>query len=444
MILYAVTQDQEQMTGRPFGPVVLHLGRRGRAGFYPIMPVYEYTALNRAGKSTNGIIDADSVVAARQRLRATGIFPVEVKETFSTARDTASTPAALATFLKRIRPAELSATTRQLSILLGAGVPLVGSLDALISQVANPLLKKIMAQVKESVNEGNSLAFSLSEHPRVFSQIYVNMVRAGEASGTLDLVLERLAEFGEHQQTLRGRFKAALAYPVFMFFVGTLVLFFLVAFVVPNITQLFREMGQTLPLPTLALIGTSNFLKSFWWLVLLALACAVVTTRQFKRTPRGQHVFDLAKLRLPIIGDINKKIAMARFGRTLGSLLQNGVPLLSALEIVRNVLNNTLIAGVVDNATEDIRTGEGLTTALGQSRWFPPMVTQMISVGEQSGQLEVMLNKIGEVYEREAELQIMAMTALLEPVMILAMGLAVGFIVVSILLPIFEMNQMIR
>ena len=417
---------------------------RAELGSAYTMPVYEYSAFNRAGKNATGIIDADSVVAARQRLRATGIFPVKVKETSSMPRDIASSPAALSTLFKRIRPGEISATTRQLSILLGAGVTLVASLDALIAQVTNPLLKKIMAQVKESVNEGNSLASSLSQHPKVFSQIYINMVRAGEASGTLDLVLERLAEFSEHQQALRGRFKAALAYPVFMFFVGTLVLFFLVAFIVPNIAKLFSDMNQALPLPTIALIGVSNFLKSFWWLVVLALACAVVTAKRLKRTPKGQNIFDLAKLRMPIIGDINTKIAMARFGTTLGSLLQNGVPLLSALQIVRNVISNTLIAGVLDSAMEEIQAGKGLATPLGQSRWFPPMAIQMISVGEQSGELEGMLNKIGEIYEREAESQIMAMTSLLEPVMILTMGLAVGFIVISILLPIFEMNQMIR
>ena len=426
-----------------FGCLALGPDRPG-LGSVNTMPVYEYTAFNRAGKNATGIIDADSVVAARQRLRATGIFPVEVKETSSMPGDRASGQASLSTLLKRIKPGELSATTRQLSILLGAGVTLVASLDALISQITNPLLKKIIAQVKESVNEGNSLAFSLSQHPRVFSQIYVNMVRAGEASGTLDLVMERLAEFSEHQQALRGRFKAALAYPVFMFFVGTLVLFFLVAFIVPNISKLFSEMNQALPLPTIALIGVSDFLRSFWWLVLLALVCAVVAAKRLKRTPKGQNIFDLAKLRLPIIGDINTKIAMARFGTTLGSLLQNGVPLLSALEIVRNVINNTLIADLLDSAMEDIQAGKGLATPLGQSRWVPPMAIQMISVGEQSGQLEGMLNKIGDVYEREAELQIMALTSLLEPVMILAMGVAVGFIVISILLPIFEMNQMIR
>jgi general secretion pathway protein F len=408
------------------------------------MPVYEYTALDGSGKRVNGIIDADSPVAARQRLRSSGIFPVDVKETSSRPRDLRSGPVSLSALLKRIKPGEVSVATRQLSILLGAGVPLVASLDALISQTTNPLLKKIMAQIKESVNEGNSLAHAISNRPRVFTNVYVNMVRAGEASGSLDVVLERLADLGEHEQALRGRFKAALAYPVFMFFIGTLVLFFLITFVVPNITQIFREMEQTLPIPTVVLIDVSNFLKSFWWLILLATASAIVIIRRLKNTPRGRYVWDELKLRIPILGPINNKIAVARFGRTLGSLLKSGVPLISALQIVRNIVDNVMIADVIDNTVDEIQAGKSLASPLAQSRWFPPIVVQMISVGEQSGELEAMLSKIADTYDRDVESQIMAMTSMLEPVMILVMGLIVGFIVVSILLPIFEMNQMIR
>jgi general secretion pathway protein F len=408
------------------------------------MPVYEYTALDGSGKSVNGIVDADSPLAARQRLRGSGIFPVDVKETSSSPRDLRSGPVSVSALLKRIKPGEVSVATRQLSILLGAGVPLVASLDALISQLTNPLFKKIMAQIKESVNEGNSLAHAISNRPRVFTNVYVNMVRAGEASGSLDVVLERLADLGEHEQALRGRFKAALAYPVFMFFIGTLVLFFLITFVVPNITQIFREMEQTLPIPTVVLIDVSNFLKSFWWLILLATASAIVIIRRLKNTPRGRYVWDELKLRIPILGPINNKIAVARFGRTLGSLLKSGVPLISALQIVRNIVDNVMIADVIDNTVDEIQAGKSLASPLAQSRWFPPIVVQMISVGEQSGELEAMLNKIADTYDRDVESQIMAMTSMLEPVMILVMGLIVGFIVVSILLPIFEMNQMIR
>jgi general secretion pathway protein F len=408
------------------------------------MPVYEYTALDGSGKSVNGIIDADSPVAARQRLRGSGIFPVDVKETSSRPRDLRSGPVSVSALLKRIKPGEVSVATRQLSILLGAGVPLVASLDALILQITNPLLKKIVAQIKESVNEGNSLAFALSSHPRVFSSIYVNMVRAGEASGSLDVVLERLADLGEYQQALRSRFKAALAYPVFMFFIGTLVLLFLITFIVPNITQIFREMHQTLPIPTVVLISVSNFLKSFWWLILLAIAVGIVIIRQLKNTPRGRYVWDEVKLRIPVFGPISNKMAVARFGRTLGSLLKAGVPLISALQIVRNIVNNVIIADVIDNTVDEIQAGKSLASPLSQSRWFPSIVVQMISVGEQSGELETMLSKIADTYDRDVESQIMAMTSMLEPVMILVMGLVVGFVVISILLPIFEMNQMIR
>ena len=408
------------------------------------MPVYEYTALDGAGKNVSGIIDADSAVAARQKLRGSGIFPVQVKTTSSKPKDVPSRSVTITNIFQRVKPGELSATTRQLSILLGAGVTLVASLDALIAQIANPLLKKIMAQVKEAVNEGRSLAFSLSQHPKIFSQIYINMVRAGEASGSLDLVLDRLAEFSEHQDALRGRFRAALAYPVFMFFIGSIILFFLITFIVPNITKIFSDMHQTLPLPSLVLIGVSNFLKSFWWLVLLVLIVCVLLTKKLIKTPRGSHIWDEIKLRMPVIGGIYLKMAMARFGRTLGSLLRSGVPPLSALEIVRNIVNNTLIAEAIDHAMEEIEAGASLAISLTKSRWFPPIVIQMISVGEQSGELENMLDKVADVYERETESKIMAMTSMLEPVMILVMGVVVGFIVISILLPIFEMNQMIR
>lgn len=407
------------------------------------MPVYEYTALNKSGKSINGIIDADSPVAARQKLRGSGIFPVDVKETSSKPKDLRPGAVSVSTFLNRIKPAEISIATRQLSILLGAGVPLVASLDALLSQITNPLIKKIMAEVKESVNEGNSLAHALSKHPRAFSNVYVNMVHAGEASGSLDVVLDRLANLGEHQQALMGRLKAALTYPIFMSIIGTLVLFFLMTFVVPNITQIFTEMHAALPVPTVVLINVSNFLKSFWWLILVGIACGIVVIKQLIKTPKGRYFWDEAKLRIPIIGPINRKIALGRFGRTLGSLLQAGVPLISALQIVRNIVNNVIIADVIDTAVEEIQAGKGLASPLAQSRWFPSIVVQMIFVGEQSGELETMLGKVADTYERDVESQIMAMTSMLEPVMILLMGLIILFIVISILLPIFEMNQMI-
>jgi general secretion pathway protein F len=408
------------------------------------MPVYEYRALNSSGKTLKGILDADSDVVAREKLRASGIFPVEIKEALSKPRGLSSEPGSVVRVLRGVRPAEISVLTRQLSTLLGAGVPLIGSLESLVAQITNPTFKRVMAQVKESVNEGNSLAFSLSQHPKVFSSIYVNMVESGEASGSLDVVMDRLADFGEHQQALRSRFKAALAYPIFMSIVGTIVLFVLVTFIVPNITKVFTEMRQTLPLPTVVLIEVSDFLLSFWWIILLGLFCGIVILRRMKRRPRGRYLWDRLKLRIPVVGPLNQKIALGRFARTLGSLLQSGVSLISALQIVSRIVDNVLIQEVIEKAGDEIQKGQSLAGSLSQSPWFPSMAIQMISVGEQSGELEGMLYKIAESQEREVESQITALTSMLEPLMILVMGVIVGFIVFSIILPIIEMSQMIR
>jgi general secretion pathway protein F len=407
------------------------------------MPVYEYTALDRAGKNVAGIIDADSTVAARQKLRASGKFPVQVKETTAKAKSEAAASFSLMPIFNRVTPEDIHALTRQLATLLNAGIPLVGALDALMEQTTSPPLKRIIAQIKESVNEGNSLTVSLSKHPKLFSNIYINMVRAGEASGSLDVVLERLAEFGEHQQALKGRFQAALVYPIFMAIVGAGVLFFLLSFVVPNLTRIFTEMKQVLPLPTTILIWFSDFMRSYWWVIVLLIVAIIFGIKEFIKRPKGRYAWDTLKLRLPVIGQINRKIVLSRFGRTLGSLLQSGVPLITSLEIVRNIVSNVLIGEVIDEAMEDIQAGKSLNLALSKSIWFPPVFRQMVSVGEQSGDLEGMLNKTADAYEREVETRITGMTALIEPIMILFMAVVVGFIVISILLPIFEMNQMV-
>ncbi|MDH3867022.1 MAG: type II secretion system inner membrane protein GspF [Desulfobulbaceae bacterium] len=408
------------------------------------MPVYEYTALDRAGKNVVGIIDADSTVAARQKLRASGKYPVQIKETTAKAKSESAAGFSLPSLFNRITPDDIHALTRQLATLLNAGIPLVGALDALMEQTTSPPLKKIIAQIKESVNEGNSLTVSLTRHPKLFSNIYINMVRAGEASGSLDVVLERLAEFGEHQQALKGRFQAALVYPVFMAIIGTGVLFFLLSFVVPNLTRIFTEMKQVLPLPTTILIWFSDFMRSYWWAILVVIVAIIIGIKEFIKSPKGRHIWDTLKLHLPVIGQINRKIALSRFGRTLGSLLQSGVPLITSLQIVRNIVNNVLIGAVIDEAMEDIQAGKSLNLALSRSIWFPPVFRQMVSVGEQSGDLEGMLHKVADSYEREVETRITGMTALIEPIMILFMAAIVGFIVISILLPIFEMNQMIN
>ena len=408
------------------------------------MSVFEYIALDEKGNQRKGFIDAPGIAAARQKLREENVYPVEINQAAG-KKETALSGALKINLWERVSAGEVSVFTRQLSTLLGSGMPLVPSLSILMQQAQNPLLKKSLAQIREQVNEGKSLTEGMSEFPQIFPPFYLNMVRAGEASGTINLVLERLADFSENQQALISKIKSAMYYPIVMLFMGTAVIFLLMTFVVPKITGIFADMHQTLPMVTTILVMVSNFLKSFWWLILILLAVSIAALKYMKDgTETGRHIWDNAKLKIPLFGQINRKIAIARFCRTLATLLQSGVPLLSAMEIVRNIVNNIIIGEAIRQAAKDIEEGKGLSGPLSQSGMFPPLVTEMIAVGEQSGTLEKMLNRIATAYENESQANIMIMTSLLEPIMILVMGLAVGFIVVSILLPIFEMNQLVR
>lgn len=413
------------------------------------MPVYEYTALDAAGKKHKGVLDADSLPAARQKIRQLGKYPVEIKETAPKGRR-GQQGAGKSGFFSlhggaRVKQQEIHVATRQLATLLGAGIPLVPALTGLIEQTSSKSLQTIITQIKDAVNEGNSLTDALAEHPRLFSKVYVNMVRAGEASGSLDVVLDRLAEFGERQQAMRSRITAALIYPIFMALVGIGVLFALITFIVPSITKVFIDRKQALPLPTTILIQISAFLQEWWWLALLLLAAAFLGLRHFfLQTPPGRRIWDKLKLTLPVIKDLNIKIAAASLGRTMASLLQAGVPLVTSLQIVKNILNNVLLADVLDQAGEELQKGKSLSGFLRGNPYFTPMLVQMIAVGEQSGSLDKMLEKAADSYEKEVEAKVLAMTSMIEPIMILAMGMAVGFIVMSILLPIFEMNQLVK
>jgi len=406
------------------------------------MPVYEYRALNKKGKNTKGIIDAESESQARSKLRSSGNYPVSIKKSRNRSGSKGRKGTTVGLF-ERVKSEEISVFTRQLATLLGAGIPLIQALNSLVDQTGNSTLKKVIAQIKESVNEGNTLTKALAEHPKLYSSIYVNMVRAGEASGSLDVVLEKLADFSEKQEVLKGRLRAALVYPVFMAFIGTAILFVLITYIVPNITQVFNDMDQVLPLPTLFLITLSDFLKGYWWGLLVVGGMVVIGARWFVQRAYGRKLWDLVKLRSPVVGPVAQKVILARFASTLGSLLGSGVGLMTAMNIVRALVDNVHIAEVIDEAMTRIQKGKNMADSLSSSEWFPPMFVQMIAVGEQSGNLEEMLDKVAQAYEREVETAIMGMTSMIEPIMIVAMGAAVGFVVLSILLPIFEMNQMI-
>ena len=292
------------------------------------MPVFEYTALNDKGKKLKGIIDAQSTAAARQKLRDSNIYLIDLQES-SGAKKSISLKQPLGGLFGKVGSREVTVMTRQLATLLGAGLPLVQSLTTLIAQTSHPQLKTILSRVREEVNEGNSFSQTMTHYPQVFPAFYLNMVRAGEASGTLHLVLERLADFSEKQQALKGRVRAALAYPLFMFLIGSVVLFFLVTFVVPNVTRIFDEMHQTLPLITILLIGVSRFLETFWWVIVAGLIGAFVALKYFlSKTQKGRTLLDRTLLALPVIGQMNRKMAVARFSRTWGLSWRAGSPCL--------------------------------------------------------------------------------------------------------------------
>jgi general secretion pathway protein F len=333
--------------------------------------------------------------------------------------------------------------TRQLSTLIGAGFQLVTAINTLIPQTKSYAFKKILARIKDSIVEGNSFANALSQYPGIFSSLYVNMVHSGESSGSLEIVLERLADITEKQQALSNRIRSSLTYPVFMTFIGAVVLFLLLTFIVPSITSIFTDMNQVLPAPTRFLITISDIFKSYWWIFFIVIIGSLIIFRRLKKTATGLYFLDKTILYLPVIGLLAKKLAVARFSRTLGSLLENGVSMLSALEIVKNIVGNVLISNTIDTAAKEVGKGHGLGAALSESSLFPNLSIQMIQVGEQSGELESMLAKVADIFENEVESSIMSMTSLIEPIMILIMGVIVGFIVLSICLPIFEMNQLI-
>ncbi len=407
------------------------------------MPIYDYKALNGQAKTVSGIVDADSRLGARQKLQGQGLFPVTIEE----SRDATALPAGRRLTglnpLAKIRPAEIGMMTRQLATLMEAGFPLVSALEAVITQTESARFKTVLAQLREKVVEGQSLAEALQAYPSIFSPVYINMIRAGEASGTLELVMERLADISEKQEAMKSRIRAAMTYPILMLLLGSAILFFLMTHVVPNITGIFVEMQRTLPAPTRILIQVSQFLQRYLVVILLALPALVIAFRQLVKTDKGRRMLDQALFKLPVVSSILKKLSAARFAQMLGSLIENGIPLLGAMQVVRGITGNRLFGEAIDKAAEDVSKGLGLARSLRGIELMPPLAVQMIEVGEQSGELEKMLAKVADFYERQLENQLLGLTALMEPLMIVVMGLIIGFIVLSICLPIFEMNQLI-
>jgi general secretion pathway protein F len=409
------------------------------------MPVYAYKGLTPQGRAVSGVLDADSLTSACLSLRRSGVFPTAIDE--ETARRTQAdgppTARPISPF-ERVPVQELALFTRQLATLSGAGLPLVECLETLGDQVERAALKRALTHVRQQVREGRSLADALQSHPRVFSSIYINMVRSGEESGALDMVLSRLADYTEGQARLVRTVQSALTYPVLMVMVSSAILVFLLAYVVPQVTRVFSETGQALPLTTQILISVSLFLADHWWELLLLCACGALGLSRVLHTTKGRTWWDRFILRLPWVGRLVQRLNIARVSRTLGALLASGVPILTALSIVTQLVSNTVLRRVLEEARVSVQEGESLAAPLKRSGLFPGLFLQMVAVGERSGELEHMLSRAADAYDEEVAATLARLTSLLEPLTILVMGGVVLFIVLAILLPIFQLNQLVH
>lgn len=407
------------------------------------MPVYAYKAYDASGAAVSGIIDADTPKEARAKLRRQSIFVTKVDEAGEGVSLTSEVK--VARLWRRVRRQDVVVMTRQLATLVRSGMPIVQALTAISEQLEGHAMQRVVYGVRERVNAGEPLADALEQHPKLFNELYVNLVRAGEAAGALETILGRLADYMEAVQKQRSKVLSSMIYPALMIVVGSGVLLFLMTFVVPRLTQVFEEMGQDLPVMTQILIAVSGFLGSWRFLVLIAVVIAlVVVVRLNTRSGRGRFLLDRLRLRVPVAGGLARKIAVSRFARTLGTLLAGGIPVLKALDIVQGVIGNAVLGQAIAEARQRIGEGASMSDELRKSQEFPPIVVHMVAVGEASGSLEEMLLNVADTYDNEVEVATNSLIALIEPLMIVLMGLVVGFIVLSILLPIFEMNRFAR
>ena len=416
------------------------------------MPIYRYKAIATGGGKRAGVIDADTPRDARAKLRTNGLLVSDIVET--NKRSTRKSIAAEGFFARfqRNRSQRTSTSakdldlvtgvTRQLGTMLGSGIPMTEALRALIDQADERSAETMFRQIRERVNQGASFADALEDHPSLFSELYVNMVRAGEAAGNIDVVLTRLADYLQAQRRLRRKVVSALTYPCMMIGLGALVVTALMTWVVPKITAMLLDTGQALPGPTQLLVLISNVFKDYWWLMFLSLALLSFVFEYIHRnSARGRLIIDRALLRLPIVGDVMLKQAVARFTRTLATLLQSGVPAVQSLEITAKVVQNRVISDATEFIRSRIVEGTDFSQPLKQTGVFPSVVGYMVAVGEQSGELEQMLDRIASSYDEEIEIATDRMTSVLEPILIIALAVVVGFIVIAIVLPILQVGQ---
>jgi general secretion pathway protein F len=406
------------------------------------MPLFKYIELSSTGRKKRGTIDAASIAEARRTLRTAKVHLLEITSAQKDIHHQLGAGSRTISF-RRIKQRDVAVATRQLATLLHAGIPLVPALSALVEQLSAQPLEKVFAPIRDRVNEGIPLAKAMSEYPTVFSEVFVSMIRAGEATGTLENVLLRLAEIAERRTNLTNKVKAAMAYPAFMAIVGISVIAFIFTYVIPSITKLFLEINRQLPWPTVMLMRISDFIQNYFWLLIIILIVIIIAPIFWSKTTKGRRVWDQIKLKLPLFGNLNRKIAISRFSRTLAVLLASGLSIVETLDLSKQVIGNTVISDVVDEARNAISHGAGIAESFRRSGVFPPIVIHMISAGEKSGGIEEGLTNVADAFDNDVEVTVKALTSLLEPAMIVLLGIIVGFIVLAILMPIFDINRAI-
>jgi len=403
------------------------------------MPIFDFKAFVADGRTQKGMIEAESQKAARLKLKKRGLIVTEIVEkTTAKPRSSGGLP-----FLgTRISPREIAMMTRQLASLVKANIPLVEALNALVDQTENERLKVILAQVRQDVNEGSSLAKATAAHGKAFDTIFVNMIEAGESSGTLGLVLLRLADLKETQMRLRGKIISGMTYPVLMMIVATVLMIAIFTFVIPKITKIFESMNKPMPAMTKFLMLVSDIIVNWWFVVVAIIGVVVWLFRKYINSESGRPKWDAFKLRAPVFGSLIRMIAVTRFSSTMATLLSSGVPILTSMSIARNLVDNVPIAKAIASARENITEGQSIAEPLRRCGEFPPLVIHMIAIGEKTGELPDMLKNVAETYEEQVNARVESMTALLEPLMIVAMGGVIGFIVFSVFMPLMNMSNL--
>jgi type IV pilus assembly protein PilC len=399
---------------------------------------YQYKVRDRAGKLVSGELMGDSESLVMAKLREMGMVPIEVKK--------AKTGLKMEINLRpgHVKLKDLAVFSRQFATMVNSGLPILRALSILSEQTASKELQKVLVQVRVDVEQGASLSGAMERHPKAFNDLYVAMVKAGETGGVLDNVLLRLADNIEKEVELRRKVKSAMTYPLVVVALVTLILAAMLLFVVPQFESIYAQLGGELPLPTRLLLAVSNAVRSYWYVFLLVIIGAVFALRRYKKTDRGRAQVDAVKLRVPVFGGLFHKAALARFSSTLGMLLRSGVPILQALDIVIDTVNNRTIGRAVDDVQSSVREGESMAKPLSRHSVFPPMVVQMLAVGEETGAVDTMLDKVADFYNSEVSASVDALTSLIEPLMIAIIGGAVGAAVIALYMPMFNIIKLIQ